>query len=175
VWGICLFGSQDIWISPAHSSTGDIEIRTQPSPSTILKRIYAKSPKCKSVEPTDIARHSKTHYDVNRSLFEYYTLNITRVFSLGWSRKYDGDDGEGWEISGFGCKSPLHRAGFRRGDAIQSINGKPTYNVVQLCAAYYALKNNDAFTVTLLRDGNIHRMSYTIIDIEPPVHNAGNE
>lgn len=102
-------------------------------------------------------------YIVERALVEYYTQNLERFMSLGWSRRYNEDGVKGWYVSGFGCNSHVFHAGFRRGDVIQSVNGIKTKNLLQVYRVYTKMKRVDAFEVRLLRKGRPVVLTYTLV------------
>lgn len=91
---------------------------------------------------------------IDRDLIEYYTASIDRFNTLGYSRKHKGDDGsKGWLIGGFGCHSPLFKAGLRSRDIVQTVNGKKTNNVVQILFLWAGMKGKEDFEVVVLRRG----------------------
>lgn len=111
----------------------------------------------------EIQAAGERYWTVERDLVEYYTASFARLNSLGWSGRYDEGDERGWKISGFGCNSPLYRAGLRRGDVIQSVNGRKTYNLVQVFATWKKLRKMDEFEVQVLRRGETIRLTYRLI------------
>ena len=111
----------------------------------------------------DIDRLGDEKFKVQRDLVEHYTSNIKRFNSLGWSGPYDNEDVRGWKISGFGCNSPLHFAGLRRGDIILTVNDKNMRTWIQVFGAYRKMKRQDDFDIVLLRRGERHVLHYTLI------------
>lgn len=102
--------------------------------------------------------------EIDRELVEKYTKSISTFMSLGVSRPF-GDDGlKGWYISGFSCTSPVHKAGFRRGDVLLSVNGKNTRTLVGVYMLYQKLKNRSEFEVQLVRRGEPVTLHLRIVD-----------
>lgn len=124
----------------------------------------SKKKDCKVFYP-EVNKVDDTHFVVNRSIVEYYTSSLERFNTLGWSRAWRGKDGQkGWEIRGFGCRSPLWKGGLRSGDAVQSINGKKTNNIVQLFFLYPKMKRFNDFEVKLVRKGKPLTLHYSMVD-----------
>ena len=101
--------------------------------------------------------------EIDRSLVEQYTKNLESFMSLGYSRPYDENGVKGWYISGFSCTSPVQKAGFRRGDVLLRVNGKPTRSWVGVFLLYQRLKNKDVFEVELLRKGKPVRLQFRVV------------
>lgn len=115
------------------------------------------------VEWPQIEKVGERSWLVERDLVEYYGASIQRLDSLGWSGRHGEEGEEGWKIGGFGCNSPLHHAGLRRGDIIRSVNGKPTRNLVQIFLTWRKLRKHDDFEVVILRRGETLRLRYRLI------------
>lgn len=113
--------------------------------------------RCSKDHPQIQARAERS-YVVDRELVEHYTSSFERLKSLGWSGPYNEGDLRGWQISSFGCNSVLYHAGLRRGDVIQSVNGRATKNVLQVFMSWKKLRKYDTFDVVLVRKGK--RMTY---------------
>lgn len=115
------------------------------------------------VEWSQIEQVGDRTWLVERRLVEYYGASIARLESLGWSGRYSEEGEQGWRIGGFGCNSPLYHAGLRRGDVIQSVNGRPTKNILQILATWHKLRKHDDFEVVVLRGGETLRLRYRLI------------
>lgn len=102
--------------------------------------------------------------EIDRSLVEKYTKNLETFMRLGFSRPHDEGDLRGWYISGFSCVSVVHKAGFRRGDVLLSVNGKKTRSWVGVFMMYQKLKNKEAFEVELVRKGEPMRLRFRVVD-----------
>jgi hypothetical protein len=101
---------------------------------------------------------------VQRELIDYYTSSIAVFNTLGWSRKYEDETGEkGWEIGGFGCKSPLWKAGLRSRDVVQLVNGKKTNNVLQIIGIWLGSKKKGDYEVQVLRKGQVLKLKYKVV------------
>jgi len=128
----------------------------------VEKQHKGKQGKCRP-SSDDIQPKGGNTFDVRRQLVDYYTGNLKKFNSLGWSGPYDENNVKGWEIGGFGCNSPLHFAGLRRGDVILSVNGKNTRNLLQLFGAYRKLKHDVDFEVLVLHKGQRKLMRYRLV------------
>ena len=111
----------------------------------------------------DITRVSTSTYKVKRTLIEYYTKDMRRFNSLGYSKKYHEEGKKGWLIGGFGCISPLWKGGLRSQDVIQSVNGKKTYNIVHLFGIWTSQRKKSDFEIKLLRGGKPMTLRYKVI------------
>lgn len=101
--------------------------------------------------------------EIDRSLVDHYTENLETFMSLGYSKPYDEGELKGWYISGFSCASPVHKAGFRRGDVLLSVNGKKTRSWVGVFLMYQKLKNKDQFEIQLVRKGEPVTLKFRVI------------
>ncbi|MEZ4235628.1 MAG: hypothetical protein R3F59_05590 [Myxococcota bacterium] len=101
--------------------------------------------------------------EIDRSLVDAYTKNLESFMSLGYSRPQDNGEVKGWYIGGFGCNSPVHEAGFRRGDVLLTVNGKRTRNWVGVFLLYQKLKNKDEFEIELLRRGEPMTLRFRVV------------
>lgn len=102
--------------------------------------------------------------EVDRSLVDHYTKNLQTFMTLGNSRPYDENGIKGWYISGFTCESPVHKAGFRRGDVLLTVNGKNTRSWVGVFLLYQKLKHQSDFEVEVVRKGVATRLRFKVID-----------
>jgi hypothetical protein len=122
-----------------------------------------RSGKCAEPNPA-IHKLADAQWSVQRSLIDYYTESMDRFNSLGYSHKWEGENGEkGWQIGGFGCSSPLWKAGLRSQDVIQEVNGKKTNNVLQLIGIWISQRKKEDFVVHLLRKGEPIVLSYKVL------------
>jgi len=128
----------------------------------IRPRSKGKRGRCRKSNP-DIHPQADGSYEVNRSLVEHYTSSLKNFNSLGWSGPYNENGERGWKIGGFGCNSPLHFAGLRRGDIVKSVNGKKTNTWLQVFGAYRKLKHKDDFVIALVRRGETIELRYRLI------------
>lgn len=101
--------------------------------------------------------------EIDRSLVDEYTRNLESFMRLGYSRPYDENGVKGWYISGFPCTSPVQKAGFRRGDVLLRVNGKPTRSWVGVFLLYQKLKNKDEFEIELMRKGQPLTLHFRVI------------
>lgn len=121
-----------------------------------------KKNRCNRVSE-DITALSDTRYEVKRSLVAYHTSSIDRLMALGWSRPYDEDGQKGIYVSGFGCTSDPWLGGFRRGDVVQSVNGKKTHNFLQVWFTWQKVKKDEHFEVVVLREGRRVLLTYDLV------------
>jgi hypothetical protein len=127
-----------------------------------LKKAGRIEQKCGEPHP-EIEKVKDHHFVIQRSLIDFYTQSIERLNTLGWSKKYEGEDQKGWYISGFGCKSPLWKGGLRNRDVVQSLNGRKTNNVVQIIAIWATMKKKGAFEIKVWRKGKEVTLHYTVV------------
>jgi hypothetical protein len=111
----------------------------------------------------EIRKLDDGHWEVDRSIVEHYTANLKRFNSLGWSRRYDRDGVQGWQVGGFGCASPLWKAGVRSSDVIRSVNEKKTYNVMQILGIWLGQRGREEFVIEVLRRGEPVTLRYTLV------------
>lgn len=108
---------------------------------------------CKEPHP-NVREGTDGVMEVDRSLVEYYTASLSRFMELGYSEPFNKDGTKGFYIGGFGCKSPVYKAGLRRGDVLLRVNGQKTRTWVGVFFLYKKLKNKDVFEVELIRKGS---------------------
>jgi hypothetical protein len=101
--------------------------------------------------------------EIDRSLVDEYTQNLQTFMTLGFSRPYDEDGIKGWYVSGFNCTSPVHKAGFRRGDVLLEVNGKNTRSWVGVFLLYQKLKNQADFEIKLVRKGQATTLRFRVV------------
>jgi hypothetical protein len=92
--------------------------------------------------------------EIDRSLVDYYTESLGRFMELGYSEPFNKEGTKGFYIGGFGCRSPVYKAGLRRGDVLLRVNGQKTRTWVGVFFLYKKLKNKDHFEVELIRKGS---------------------
>lgn len=131
----------------------------KPTPGRISGKV--NKGKCQIDRP-EIVPVDDTHYRIKREVVEYHTQSIERINALGWSRTYDENGQKGIFVSGFGCTSDPHLAGVRRGDVIQSVNGKKTNNLLQVFMVWQKFKKDDHFEIVLLRKGQPIVLTYDL-------------
>jgi hypothetical protein len=101
--------------------------------------------------------------EIDRSLVDEYTQNLQTFMTLGFSRPYDEEGIKGWYISGFNCTSPVHKAGFRRGDVLLEVNGKNTRSWIGVFLLYQKLKNQADFEIKLVRKGQATTLRFRVV------------
>ncbi|MEQ1568684.1 MAG: hypothetical protein ABMA64_23800, partial [Myxococcota bacterium] len=104
--------------------------------------------------------------EIDRALVDEYTANLEAFMKLGFSKPFEEDGVKGWYVSGFGCTSPVYKAGFRRADVLLSVNGKPTRSWVGVFMLYQKLKNRSEFEIALMRKGAPMTIRFEVV--EPP-------
>ncbi len=130
--------------------------------SGVRARSKGKRARCRKADP-DVFPQEDGSFEVNRSMVEHYTSSLKNFNSLGWSGPYKEDGERGWKIGGFGCNSPLHFAGLRRGDIVKTVNGRKTNTWLQVFGAYRKLKHHDDFVVAIIRKGEPVELKYRLI------------
>ena len=128
----------------------------------ITSRSHGRKSRCKS-SSDDVSPQDDGSFRVKRSLVEHYTSSLKNFNSLGWSGPYKENGERGWKIGGFGCNSPLHFAGLRRGDVVKTVNGKKTNTWIQVFGAYTKLKRHEEFVIALVRKGEMIELRYNLI------------
>lgn len=101
--------------------------------------------------------------EIDRSLVDEYTASLDAFMRLGYSRPYDEEGVKGWYIAGFGCTSPVYKAGFRRADVLLSVNGRNTRSWVGVYLLYQRLKNREDFEVSVLRGGKPLTLQFRVV------------
>lgn len=118
-------------------------------------------PGCQEPHP-QIEKVADGTWTIQRDLIDYYTSSIAVFNTLGYSRKYEEGDQKGWYIAGFGCKSPLYKAGLRSKDVVQAINGRKTNNVLQIFGIWTTMRKKGDFEVQVLRKGKVVLLHYKV-------------
>ena len=121
-----------------------------------------RSKQCKAPHP-NVRTARDGAIEVDRVFVEKMTRNIKTFMSLGYSRPYREDGVKGWYISGFGCTSPVFKAGFRRKDVLLDVNGKTTRTVTGVFMLYMKLKKRSEFEVRLLRRGEERTLKFRVV------------
>ena len=106
------------------------------------------------------------HWIVRKALIERYATSMKEFNSLGWSRPSPFEEAPGRQIGGFGCTSPLYKAGMRARDVIQTINDKRMYTVAQVIGFWLFGKKKGDFTFGLYRRGQTITHTYTVLEDE---------
>ncbi len=104
------------------------------------------------LEPVSgISETGPYRYDVERELLDHYTGNLREAEKLA-ATSWHKQDGEidGFRVKKVRCGSPLHQLGFRNGDVIHSVNGKPVTTTTQALLAFRKVRKHDrlVFQVT---------------------------
>lgn len=91
-------------------------------------------------------------YAVERDLVDYYAGDIQEAMKLAYVSWYRVE-GEivGFQVRRIRCGSVLEQAGFRNGDVIRSINGKPVTTIPQALFAYRKLRKKRQLEVDVQR------------------------
>lgn len=103
-------------------------------------------------------------YNVDRDLVDAYTSDLKTAAKLawvGWHRDGDGDI-DGFRVKKIRCGSVLHQAGFRNGDVIHTVNGKPVTSIPQALSAYRKLRKKRSLTVEVERKGAVRKLRYRL-------------
>jgi hypothetical protein len=108
--------------------------------------------KCNNPHP-NVREGADGVMEVDRSLVDYYTHSLNRFMELGYSEPYEREGMKGFLIGGFGCTSPVHKAGLRRGDVLMTVNGKKTRTWVGVYLLYKKLSKETDFEIVVLRRG----------------------
>ncbi len=122
-----------------------------------------RSGRCENLVP-EIERVAEGEFTIRRALIDHYTADLKTFNTLGWSRRYEADDTKGWQVGGFGCTSPLFKAGLRSSDVVRYVNGKKTWNVLQILGLWLGQRKKETFEVVVLRKGQELTLRYTLLD-----------
>ncbi len=133
--------------------------------ATVKRRRRARSAKCAKPHP-NVKEGPDGVVEVDRSLVRYYTKSLERFMELGYSEPYKRNGVKGFYIGGFGCTSPVYKAGFRRGDMLITVNGKKTRTWVGVFLLYKKLRKQTDFEVLLMRRGDDtpRKMHFRVVD-----------
>ena len=128
----------------------DYHVRPDHSMASSMPRAKSPSKRRRAcLEPVEgIVETGTWSYDVQRELVSSYTHNLrqaSRLAATSWHRTQGQVDG--FRVKRVRCGSPLHQLGFRNGDVILSVNGRPVTSTVQALSAFRRLRRNDVLTV----------------------------
>lgn len=127
------------------------------------KRRLRRMQKCKEPHPS-VRVGQDGVVEVEKAYVDAVTKNLKAFMELGYSRPHDEDGVKGWYISGFGCTSPVHKAGFRRRDVLLRVNGKKTRSWAGVFLLYQKLKRKSEFQVELLRREEPVTLQFRIVE-----------
>ncbi len=122
-----------------------------------------KKRKCREADPRIVAKGSD-RFSVDRDLVDTYTSNLKTASKLAWVGWHRDDEGEidGFRVKKIRCGSVLHQAGFRNGDVIHTVNGKPVTSIPQALSAYRKLRKKRILNVEVERKGATRKMRYRL-------------
>ena len=145
----------------------DLDIDVEPSrkkPPRKKPKIELPTHKCGDPMP-EIQAMGGDNWRVDRNLAEMYATNLKLLQSLGWVRQHKGPDGkpDGWRFGGIECGNVLHQAGFRRGDVLQEVNGRPVRTVFQVFKTYLFERKKDLIVVKVVRRGEVRMFTFELI------------
>lgn len=132
---------------------------SSPGPATA-----PRTPPCGAPDHPDIAAVGTDQYRVNRALVDHYTDNLreaARLAHVAWHRSEDGRV-DGFRIRRIRCGSVLHDAGFRNGDVVHTVNGRPVRNLPQALGAYRRLRKKRRLWLEVSRNGDTRTFRYTL-------------
>jgi hypothetical protein len=119
--------------------------------------------KCLEPDPR-IQTRGGDKYAIDRDLVDAYTSDLKKASKLawvGWHRDADGEI-DGFRVKRIRCGSVLHQAGFRNGDVIHTVNGKPVTSIPQALSAYRKLRKKRILNVELQRKGEARKLRYRL-------------
>jgi hypothetical protein len=123
-------------------------------------------PPCTEDNPA-IAEVSPGHWTVQRSLVEYYAahpLEFETVATYVITHKDAAGTPDGFKVGLKRC-GVLWETGFRSGDVVHAVNTRTISTIMQAIGAYFALRNEEDFTVNVTRKGGAElELHYTLID-----------
>jgi hypothetical protein len=104
-------------------------------------------------------------YIIERALVEYYATHIFELQQLGsvWTHKDITGTPDGFQIGIRRC-GILWQSGFRSRDIIHSVNGRTITTIFQALQAYFALRNEEVFTVEIARKKQPMTLTFTLVD-----------
>lgn len=122
-----------------------------------------KKRKCLEADPRIVAKGAD-RFSVDRDLVDAYTSNLKTASKLAWVGWHRDDEGEidGFRVKKIRCGSVLHQAGFRNGDVIHTVNGKPVTSIPQALSAYRKLRKKRILNVEVERKGATRKMRYRL-------------
>jgi C-terminal processing protease CtpA/Prc len=156
--------------SSAHAHEGPVSQERRATREERLlaarERAASRPPRRRScVEETDaISELGENHFAVERDLIDYYSSNLKEAAQLAYAHWYR-EEGEivGFRVRRIRCGNVLHQAGFRNGDVILSINGRPVTTIPQALLAYRKLRRKKRLSVEVQRrDGQPVELRYKL-------------
>ena len=133
--------------------------------ATSKARTQRKGRKRRCIEPDPrIERKGEGRWSIDRDLVDTYTGDLKAAASLAWVGWHRDGEGEiaGFKVKRIRCGSVLHQAGFRNGDIITAINGRPVTTIPQALSAYRKLRKKRTLDVDLERRGASRRLRYRL-------------
>jgi pyruvate/2-oxoglutarate dehydrogenase complex dihydrolipoamide acyltransferase (E2) component len=122
-----------------------------------------KQRKCLEADPRIVDKGSD-RFSVDRDLVDAYTSDLKTAAKLAWVGWHRDGEGEidGFRVKKIRCGSVLHQAGFRNGDVIHAVNGKPVTSIPQALSAYRKLRKKRTLHVEVERKGVVRKMRYRL-------------
>jgi hypothetical protein len=122
-----------------------------------------KSRKCLETDPR-ISAKGEGRFSIDRQLVDAYTSDLKTASTLAWVGWHRDESGsiKGFRVKRIRCGSVLHQAGFRNGDVIQTVNGRPVTSIPQALSAYRKLRKNRILNVELQRKGAVRKLRYRL-------------
>lgn len=138
---------------PAQRDGMSREERLQAARERREARQQAQKRRRSCLEETDsVAELGPNQYRVERELIDYYSSHLKEAAELAYVYWYR-EEGEikGFRVRRIRCGNVLHQAGFRNGDVILSINGRPVTTIPQALLAYRKLRRKKQLRVEVVR------------------------
>lgn len=134
-----------------------------PPPSSDTLSKAKESRPCMDDNPS-IAPMGTAAFAVDRDLVKSYAKKPATLGKLGWASVHQGDDGkaDGFKIGGLKCGNDLHQAGFRNGDVVHSVNGKPVTSIPEALWVYATQKGKEDFRIRITRKGKAKTLKYKV-------------
>jgi hypothetical protein len=123
----------------------------------------SRNKKCANPDPR-IDQLEDDRFAIDRDLVDAYTADLksaSRLAWVGWHRDASGEI-DGFRVKQIRCGSVLHQAGFRNGDVIKSVNGKPVTTIPQALSAYRKLRKRRTLDIELDRRGEARKHRYKL-------------
>ena len=120
-----------------------------------------------SNEPTvldsSITQVSDSEYVLSRALLERVLATLSEMMRLGRARPHQ-ENGKvvGFKLTGLRDAGPLARLGLRSGDVLTQVNGSELTTPDSALAAYANLREADALTIVLIRNGQPRTLVYSV-------------
>ncbi|MEC7946362.1 MAG: hypothetical protein VX265_02275 [Myxococcota bacterium] len=119
--------------------------------------------RCLDPDPRIVAQGGD-RFRIERDLVDSYTSDLkqaARLAWVGWHRDAAGDI-QGFRVRRIRCGSVLHQAGFRNGDVVHAVNGKPVTSIPQALSAYRKLRKKRILNVEIKRRGAIRKLRFRL-------------